>query len=174
MISHNYCGTKNKMTRTAEQFWGYSWSWNPWIFHTIHFPDCAFCLFSSMPYQSRHRRGMNRQLNWSRPEVLPGTCDELIGRMVVKGFGEIVFKMILRASLVAQWLRNHLPMQGTWVRTLVREDPTCHRATKPMRHNYWACTRARKPQLLKPTHLEPMFCNKRSHRNEKHVHSNEE
>ena len=27
-------------------------------------------------------------------------------------------------SLVAQWLRICLPMQGTWVRALVREDPT--------------------------------------------------
>ena len=25
-------------------------------------------------------------------------------------------------SLVVQWLRNHLPMQGTWVRSLVWED----------------------------------------------------
>ena len=33
------------------------------------------------------------------------------------------------ASLVAQWLRICLPMQGTWVRSLVREDPTCHGAT---------------------------------------------
>ena len=39
-------------------------------------------------------------------------------------------------SLVAQWLRIHLPMQGTWVRALVREDPTCRRATRPMCHNY--------------------------------------
>ena len=37
-----------------------------------------------------------------------------------------------RASLVAQWLRIHLPGQGTWVQALVREDPTCHRATKPV------------------------------------------
>ena len=28
-----------------------------------------------------------------------------------------------RASLVAQWLRICLPMQGTWVRALVWEDP---------------------------------------------------
>ena len=28
-------------------------------------------------------------------------------------------------SLVAQWLRIHLPMQGTRVRVLVWEDPTC-------------------------------------------------
>ncbi|XP_069901865.1 Golgi membrane protein 1 isoform X2 [Globicephala melas] len=39
-------------------------------------------------------------------------------------------------SLVAQWLRIRLQMQGTWVQALVREDPTCRRATKPMRHNY--------------------------------------
>ena len=29
-------------------------------------------------------------------------------------------------SLMAQWLRTCLPMQGTQVRALVREDPTCH------------------------------------------------
>ena len=40
------------------------------------------------------------------------------------------------ASLVAQWLRISLPMQGTQVRALVQEDPTCCGATKPMRHNY--------------------------------------
>ena len=39
-------------------------------------------------------------------------------------------------SLVAQWLRIHLPMQGTQVRSLVWEDPTCSGATKPMCHNY--------------------------------------
>ena len=39
-------------------------------------------------------------------------------------------------KLVAQWLRIHLPMQGTRVRALVWEDPTCHRATKPVLHNY--------------------------------------
>ena len=42
----------------------------------------------------------------------------------------------VRTSLVAQWLRIRLPMQGTWVRALVQEDPTCCRATKPVRHNY--------------------------------------
>ena len=41
-----------------------------------------------------------------------------------------------RASLVAQWLRICLPMQGTRVRALVWEDPTCHGATRPVSHNY--------------------------------------
>ena len=40
------------------------------------------------------------------------------------------------ASLVAQWLRVRLPMQGTRVRALVREDPTCRGATGLVRHNY--------------------------------------
>ena len=61
-------------------------------------------------------------------------------------------------SLVAQWLGIHLPTQGTWVQSLVQEDPTWRRATKPVHHNYWACTVepvshnhwARMPQLLKP------------------------
>ena len=37
-------------------------------------------------------------------------------------------------SLVAQWLRICLPVQGTRVRALVWEDPTCRGATKPMHH----------------------------------------
>ena len=41
-----------------------------------------------------------------------------------------------RASLVVQWLRIRLPMQGTRVRALVREDPTCRGATKLVHHNY--------------------------------------
>ena len=66
--------------------------------------------------------------------------------------------MVLGASLVAQWLRIHLPMQGTRVWALVQEDPTCFEATKPVHHNYWACALepmshnywACEPQLLSP------------------------
>ena len=39
-------------------------------------------------------------------------------------------------SLVVQWLGIHLPRQGTRVRALVQEDPTCCGATKPVHHNY--------------------------------------
>ena len=45
-------------------------------------------------------------------------------------------KWRLRTSLVAQWLRISLPMQGTRVRALVQKDPTCRGATKLVRHNY--------------------------------------
>ena len=45
-------------------------------------------------------------------------------------------KKVRGTSPVAPWLRIHLPMQGTRVRALLQEDPTCRRATKPVRHNY--------------------------------------
>ena len=61
-------------------------------------------------------------------------------------------------------------MQETRVWALAWEDPTCRGATKPMRHNYWAHV----PQLVNPERLEPVLRNKRSHRNEKPVHHNEE
>ena len=96
--------------------------------------------------------------------------------------GSLRLRCWQKASLVAQWLRIRLPMQGTWVRALVREDPTCHGATKPVRHNYWACVLeptshnywACLLHLLKPTCLEPVLHNKGSHRNEKPMHLNEE
>ena len=39
-------------------------------------------------------------------------------------------------SLVAWWIRLHLPMEGTQVRSLVWEDSTCRGATKPVWHGY--------------------------------------
>ena len=39
-------------------------------------------------------------------------------------------------SPVAQKYRMPLPMQEIQVQSMVWEDPTCLRATKPMHHNY--------------------------------------
>jgi len=39
-------------------------------------------------------------------------------------------------SLVVQWIRICLSMQGTWVRSLVWEDCACHKGAKPMCHSY--------------------------------------
>ena len=47
-----------------------------------------------------------------------------------------ILKIKYWASLVAQWLRICLLMQGTGVRALVWEDPTCHGAAGPVSHNY--------------------------------------
>ena len=47
------------------------------------------------------------------------------------------FKIVLLwASLVVQWLRICLPMQGTQVQALVWEDSTCRGAAGPVSHNY--------------------------------------
>ena len=67
--------------------------------------------------------------------------------------------------LVAQWLRNHQPMQGTQVWSLVQEDSTCCGATKPVYCNYWPC-------VLSPHTPEPVL-HERSRNNEKSPHRNE-
>ena len=82
-------------------------------------------------------------------------------------------------SLVIQGLIIYLPMKETQVQSLVQEDPTCHRATKPRCHSFWAYALeprscrywARLPQLLKPECLEPVSNNKRTYHNEKPPHS---
>ena len=121
-----------------------------------------------------HHFGDTECVGLGRAEV---TAWDLLGLDDNRGL-----QKICEASLVVQWLRIHLPMQGTWVQALVWEDPTCRRETKPVCRNYWAC--ALKPmshnywtcmlQLLKPVCLEPVPHNKRSHRNEKPTHRNEE
>ena len=74
-----------------------------------------------------------------------------------KWWKTVHIKVGYQASLVVQQLRICLAMQGTLAWSLIREDPTCHRATKPMCHDYWAHVL----QLLKPEHLEPMLCNEK-------------
>ena len=56
----------------------------------------------------------------------------------------------VRASVVVQWLRIHLPMQGTWAQSLVGKIP--HILGQ---QSLCATT-------TEPTHLELMLCNKRS------------
>ena len=55
--------------------------------------------------------------------------------------------------------------------SLVQEKSTCHRATKPVCHNYWACALepgSRNHHSLKA--LKPELRNKRCRRNEKPMH----
>ena len=43
-----------------------------------------------------------------------------------------------KTSMMVRWVGIHLPMQGTWVWSLVWEDPTCLGGTKFLRHSYWS------------------------------------
>ena len=67
----------------------------------------------------------------------------------------VLKKALCGTSLVVQWLRIHLPTQGTQVWSLVWEDYTCQGATKPVSTTSGPCPR------------EPMLCSKRSQYNEK-------
>ena len=71
-------------------------------------------------------------------------------------------KLAWGPSLVAQWLRICLPIQGTRVRALVWEDPACRGATGPVSHSYWACA------------LEPVLRSGRGRDSERPAHRDEE
>ena len=91
-------------------------------------------------------------------EILKYKFDKNHARPVywkLQNVAERHLKELNGASLVVQWLRICLPMQGTRVQTLVWEDPTCCRATRPVSHNYWACmSGACAPQQERPRQWE--------------------
>ena len=71
-----------------------------------------------------------------------------------------------QTSLIVQWMGICLPVQGTQVQSLVREDSTCCAATQPMPHNH----RSHMLWMLKLCTLS--LCSaRRSHHDEKPVHS---
>ena len=146
-------------------------SWAEWLAFIHSFIHSANC--------SSHW-GHSRQQD--KHGLCPHGSDHLTGRLKIKKISltewsqkEDKYRMILLicgilkngtkgASLVAQQLRIRLSMQGTRVRALVWEDPTCRGATKPVRHSYWVCAleptshnywsrapRACAPQQEKPT-----------------------
>ena len=88
--------------------------------------------------RARPRIADSRDLHVSYHQSLRGSL------LANKNF---IYTIPVGASLVAQWLRIRLPMQGTRVQALVREDPTCRGATRPVSHNYGDCM----SQILKPT-----------------------
>ena len=47
-------------------------------------------------------------------------------------------KLCMSTSLMVQWIRICLPMQGTQVRSLIQEDPPCRGTVKPVCNSYWA------------------------------------
>ena len=76
--------------------------------------------------------------NYNLPKA-PTFCTSQVLPLIVPNSGKCIYQIAMGTSLVAQWLRRRLPVQGTGVWSLVRDDPTCRRAAKPVHHNYWAC-----------------------------------
>ena len=103
------------------------------------------------------RPGLNCSEGWAGGFLLHfkieyflfGSVSDFSCRLWDKGLS----KGTSRASLVVQWLRICLPMQGTRVRALGWEDPTCRGATRPVSHSCWACASGtRAPQQERPRH----------------------
>ena len=71
-------------------------------------------------------------------KVAPNEVGGLDRILIMQDFVDhvMVFEICSRTSLVVQWLRTHLTVQGTRVRALVPENPTCSGATKPVCHSY--------------------------------------
>ena len=95
------------------------------------------------------KRGDNNLISIRKPdcawlwEVLQGNLLNFVFAITYQTY--LILKLIYHplklmlpgTSLAVQWLRIGLPMQGTWVRSLVWEDSTCHRTIKPTSHNYF-------------------------------------
>ena len=81
--------------------------------------------------QEKHIR-LSEEAQMETQHIFPG--EKKVKQITLKF--NCLKKIVGGTSLVAQWLRIRLPIQGTWVRSLVQEDPTCHGAPKPLRHNY--------------------------------------
>ena len=58
-------------------------------------------------------------------DITPGSKGSQLNGSVTKSKNSRI-----RISLVAQWIRICLPMQGTWVQSQFQEDSICHGATK--------------------------------------------
>ena len=83
------------------------------------------------------------------------------------------FKIKIRASLVAQWWRIHLPMHQIQVQSLIQGDSTCYRATKLMYHKYWGCSLEPGSCSYWSRHaFESTLNNNKSHRDEKSANGN--
>ena len=164
--SHLRCAVSRLWQFSALYSFNFAWFWNqvgPWgggvllgikAFLYPHFLFEGHRLQPPWPYQSSKGK-VQTAANEKKGEDIESREDQ------PKNNGRGTF-------LLVQWKRGHLPMQGTQVQSPVQADSTCHGATQPMCHNYWA----RVLQILKPVCLESLLHNKRSHPNEKSMHCN--
>ena len=106
-----------------------------------HHPNCLFSLKQFLKYFKSHFSINN--------------CYTMLQNFL---FISIQFKKILGASVVVQWLRIHLAMQGTLAWSLVWDDPTCHRGTKLMYQLQSLYSGAHEQQLLSPCDATTEAC----------------
>ena len=119
--------------------------------------DGTLCLLPS-PQVHPPSLGSLERLRWGEAELPSRRWNGVGGERGASTCGCVADLLGVREA------RIHLPVQGTPVRSLAREYHTCCRATKPMcRRHLSPCSRAREPQLLKPTRPRARAPSKRSH-----------
>ena len=100
-------------------------------FETLILQKCQYSLYRACSKTKLIFDKGGRNVQWRK--------DSLFNKWCWENWTATCKRMKLGASLVAQWLRVRLPMQGTRVRDPVREDPTCRGAAEPVSHGRWAC-----------------------------------
>ena len=128
-------------------------TWSAWL--GINSPECL---------------GEHDQSSW----LLAANVGQMEGEAYSHTGWINLFQTTPRTSLVAQWRGVCLPMQRTWVRSVVWEASTCHGAVKSKCHNSWASVlEPGNHNYWSPRTLEPVIPNKRSHHNKQPVPHND-
>ena len=115
--------------------------------HTSSRKQHFLALHSTINRRKIHREGESQEKDWAKDNLnkkIKTSGNTVIARNSItrsrasprcsreeKMMKPSGLKNSYRISLVVQGIRIHLPIQGTQVRSLVREDPTCCVATKP-------------------------------------------
>ena len=101
-----------------------------------------------------------------------------------KGKGQVCFSVFILLTPSAHWWlrgKEYACQYRTRVQSLIREDPTCCRAPKPLCHNHQACALdSGSHNCIEPVccncrslhALEPLLHRQRSHHDEKPTHHN--
>ena len=79
---------------------------------------------------------VSSQRCYSQPRFIPFyLISLLVSRQAIIIYSQ---ESVRGTSLVVQWLRIHLPTQGTWIQSLLGElNPSCLGQVSLHTHNYW-------------------------------------
>ena len=97
--------------------------------------DSYICCLQESHFTPRDTYRLKVRAGWKKIFHANGNQKKAGVAILISDKIDFKIKTITGASLVAQWLRICLLMQGTRVRALVWEDPTCHGAAGPVSHN---------------------------------------
>ena len=94
-----------------------------------HLSNLVFCFIHSFFPPFTKPFSKHFLSTYSVPSIISGSWYTVVSRYDLK-------KLIVGTSLVVQWLRVCLPMQGSPTESLVRGDTICHSTTNPVCCNY--------------------------------------